>query len=333
VYILTCKHVLEELGTWAIEELEAKLITQGQFIDLALLYVKGLHLNPLSLHTDCCVDERVNVIGFSNFNQNFHQKHLIEAKLYDAPIELHSSTDERYYEMRKIKSVEDYTFSRGNSGSPVICQSTGEVIAILSNKQGHNLAYAIPIVYLADIWKEMPSDLINEEKLPKTTTTPLEENLNNLTLTLVKNGWLGKRVYNKVKAFQSNNKFFRNIILDNKRLHTATTFSKVKQKIKTLFSFIFWTIALILVGYWAFVSFAVLNYKVTNIRKGSMLNVRQGMNTKHKIIAELPSSAKHIIVQQCKVNVLGKKWCKIQYYNTQGWVRSKYIMIDKVTLK
>ena len=231
--------------------------------------------------------------------------------------------------MRKVQSLEGFIFSRGNSGSPVICKSTGKVMAVLSNKEGHNLAYAIPIMYLADIWKDIPSQLIKSSTHQEPMTSPIEETLNNLTLSLVKDGWIGKRAYNKVKAFQSKNNFFKEIIFKNNPIKPLT----IVAKIKSVFLTILGTVTLAMLGYWGFTSFLLLNYKVTEIRQGHTLNVRSGFNKNHKIIAELPYHATNIMVHECKLNQLGKKWCHIQYRNTQGWVRSKYISIEKITLK
>ena len=161
VYILTCKHVLDDVKNPMVEEVKARVIAIGDEIDMAVLYVSKLHLDPLPLQIDCCGSMEVNVIGFSNFNQNMTQKKHICAKLFEEKIELHSNENNCFYFIRKIKADENYSFDRGNSGSPVFCKKTNKVIAMISNKEGNEIGYAIEINSLEEIWKKMPAYLLH----------------------------------------------------------------------------------------------------------------------------------------------------------------------------
>ena len=166
-YVLTCQHVVDDVKTPIIENYMAKIITDKSFIDMVVLYVENLYLEPLSLEEDSCENLKVEVIGFSDFNKSVKQKEYIEATLYPEYIELHSHEDSTlFYNVRKIKAEDGFDFNRGNSGSPVFCKKSGNIIAMISNKEGNSIAYAIDIVNLKKVWGTMPS-LIEKSKLKR----------------------------------------------------------------------------------------------------------------------------------------------------------------------
>lgn len=169
VYVLTCQHVLDDVKIPVVENVLAKVIAKDEFIDMAVLYVSKLQLEALPLQTTPCEQLDVDVIGFSVFNKTLTQKKHINATLYEESIELHSKEDENYYTIRKIKAKDGFTFDRGNSGSPVICKNTGNVIAIISNKEGSDIGYAIDIATLKTVWVDVP------EKLFLNTVKPITE--------------------------------------------------------------------------------------------------------------------------------------------------------------
>ena len=162
VYILTCKHVVEEVINPVVENVLAKIVAMGNFIDMAVLYVPKLQLNALPLEEEQNNNLDVSVIGFSHFNQSSIQKKHIEATLYKELIELHAKEEDIFYNLRKIKAKDGFNFDRGNSGSPVICLETNKVIAMISNKEGSDLAYAINIEYIKEIWKDIPVEPFNK---------------------------------------------------------------------------------------------------------------------------------------------------------------------------
>ena len=162
IYVLTCQHVVDDVETPVVENVLAKVIAKGNFIDMAVLYVSKLHLEALPLQTQECDHLDVEVIGFSHFNKSLTQKKHINATLYQESIELHSKEDDAYYNVRKIKANDGFNFDRGNSGSPVICKSSGNIIAMISNKEGNDLAYAINIENLKEVWKDAPNKLFEK---------------------------------------------------------------------------------------------------------------------------------------------------------------------------
>ncbi len=164
VYILTCQHVIEDVEMPAVNSLPAEIVVQGNFIDMAVIYVPSLQLKPLTLQIDKCESREVDVIGFSRFDEDVSQKKHIIATLFKNVIELHYNKDDSFYLARRIKAKDNYNFDRGNSGSPVICQKTGCVIAMVSNKEGSSIAYAIEISSIKEVWKELKSICNSDSK-------------------------------------------------------------------------------------------------------------------------------------------------------------------------
>lgn len=163
VYILTCKHVVDDVVSPIINELFAQIIVSSNTIDMTLLYVPRLNLIALPMQIDSCDSLEIDVIGYSLFNQDYRQKKHIYAKLFKEPIELFSIETHQSFNARKLKAKDNFRFSRGNSGSPVICKKSGKVIAMVSNKEGRDIAYAVEVSYLADIWREIPKNLLQKK--------------------------------------------------------------------------------------------------------------------------------------------------------------------------
>ena len=163
VFILTCQHVIDEVESPVVNALFTQVVASSNVIDMALLYVPKLNLKALPMQIDSCDNLEIDVIGFSLFNQGYRQKKHIHAKLFKEPIELFSTETQQSFNARKLKSKDDFRFTRGNSGSPVICKASGKVIAMVSNKEGRDIAYAVEVSYLRDIWKEIPNNLLQKK--------------------------------------------------------------------------------------------------------------------------------------------------------------------------
>jgi len=162
VYLLTCKHVLEDVVHPMVDDVVAKVVAEGDFIDMVVLFVSKLQIKAIPLQEECCHSLKVEVIGFSNFSKASLQKEHIDAILYKEHVELHSKEGVGVYKVRKIKAEDGFNFERGNSGSPVICKKTKRVIAMISNKEGSSLAYAVNIENLKEVWKDVPLELFSE---------------------------------------------------------------------------------------------------------------------------------------------------------------------------
>ena len=174
IYVLTCAHVVDDVETPVVENVLAKVIAKGSFIDMAVIYVSKLHLETLALQRAECDNLDVEVIGFSSFNQNLTQKKHINATLYKELIELHSKEDDLFYTVRKIKANDGFNFDRGNSGSPVICKDSGSVIAMISNKEGSDIGYAIDIANIKEVWRDIPTELFTVKEIKREPKEKIE---------------------------------------------------------------------------------------------------------------------------------------------------------------
>jgi len=150
-YVLTCQHVLEAVENAVIESNQVEILSQNDFFDMAILFVPS-HKSPnIQLQLQTCNNLNVSSIAFSSFQKNLVQKSTIHATLFKDFIELHSTEDETFYLIKKIKADPDYHFSKGNSGAPIICSQSGNAIAMLCNKEGNNIAYAIGVSCLKQL--------------------------------------------------------------------------------------------------------------------------------------------------------------------------------------
>ena len=293
VYVLTCQHVIEKVEIPIVNSLKAEIITKGNFIDMAVIYIPTLQLEPFTIQIDKCDSREVDVIGFSRFDNDVSQKKHIIATLFKNIIELHSDKDDSFYLARRIKAKDDYIFDRGNSGSPVICQKTSCVIAMISNREGSDIAYAIDIASIQKVWKELKSICKQDNRH--------REFYNNLDI-------LREKIETTKREKKSPIKYYLAGIL------TVIIAYSIYFKLPKETSF-------------------KDNYKVVNIASNDTLNVREDKGTAYKILGKLPFNAKNIAISRCDLNDIGKEWCKIQYGSLIGWVRSKYIAIDNKEIR
>ena len=154
-YVLTCQHVLDAVQDARIESKAVEVIAHSDFLDMAIIFLPILQHKKMSLQLDACPSLSITSIAFSSFKKDLVQKSTIHATLFEDFIELHSTEDDSFYLIKKIKADEDYHFSRGNSGAPIICERTGDAIAMLSNKEGTSIAYAIGVSCIKKLLEQL----------------------------------------------------------------------------------------------------------------------------------------------------------------------------------
>ncbi len=154
-YVLTCQHVLDAVQDARIESQTVEIIAHSDFLDMAIIFLPSENHKKMSLQLDTCPNLSITSIAFSSFKKDLVQKSTIHATLFKDFIELHSTEDDTFYLIKKIKADEDYKFSRGNSGAPIICEKTGNAIAMLSNKEGNNIAYAIGVSCIKKLLEQL----------------------------------------------------------------------------------------------------------------------------------------------------------------------------------
>ena len=162
-YVITASHVVDEVEIPIIENREAQIIVQKTFSDLALLYLEGVFLAPLPLQLNHC-SGKVKIVAFSCFTENRVQKMILKGRLQEESIELQSRENEASTLVRKILSDKDFHFERGNSGAPVFCSESNNVIAIIGNKEQNNMAYAMNVASIQNISKEIPQEIFKNHQ-------------------------------------------------------------------------------------------------------------------------------------------------------------------------
>ena len=162
-FLLTCTHVVEacEIDALEVEGHEAKLLHIGSSkdIDLAVVYVEGLkEAKALALLET--MQERETPFSLDGF-----KVHKDGTKL-QRPLSGVIQNISKIHNENKIVTTYElqiegaYSIERGYSGSALLCESTGQVLGVATDKNSNGKqAYAIPIKYLKEIWTEMPEHL------------------------------------------------------------------------------------------------------------------------------------------------------------------------------
>lgn len=196
IYVATCGHVVKKCrDAVLVEDKEAKIIKNNYDtgLDLAILYVKDLHFKPLKVNNNETA-KLATVIGYSHLIahpkkeaiENISIKHNIE---YCTPEKVN---------IMKLTTKE--TISNGYSGSPVICETSNDVIGIVNIEAGDETNYAICAKHLSEIYTikdDEISENIEIEKYPKIT---LKTTLGEVDIQVIKRE-LEKNFENSLKTF------------------------------------------------------------------------------------------------------------------------------------
>ncbi|MBN3949054.1 MAG: trypsin-like peptidase domain-containing protein [Nostoc sp. NMS7] len=171
-YILTCAHVVSKVGgreQVKIDTYSATVIAQspdGHAHDLAVLKVE----TPL--------DNSILPLGifgksgwsFIIYGCRLYDKHSKQYKLEKIngslvkSVKLKSRYQAKFIDAWQLRVYDQSTLQPGLSGSPVIDNRSLTVIGVVSHSegQGHS-GQAVPLVYLREIWTEMPSAFLREK--------------------------------------------------------------------------------------------------------------------------------------------------------------------------
>lgn len=316
-YILTCQHVLDSVQNASIESKTVEVIAHNSFLDMAIVFLPALGSKKMSLQLEACQDLSITSIAFSSFKKDLVQKSTIHATLFEDFIELHSTEDDAFYLIKKIKADENYSFSKGNSGAPIICKKTKNVIAMLCNKEGANIAYAIGVSSIKKLLEQLHTN---------------DELMNIHGDFYHKMSSFKKEVSSSVKIRK--NPKNRAIFHMNELKKEKTNIIKILKEKALKLKYFFLTIITIFAFYGAYSLLSIEKidsteyYQTTNLPVNKTLNVREGAGKGYKIIHELIRGTDHILRIRCKNNDEGSKWCQIKYKNVKGWVHSYYIEKD-----
>jgi S1-C subfamily serine protease len=174
VYLLTCAHVVRDVG--GSEKViaggtPATVIASGekQGFDLAVLRIEGLWDKPrLSLCASAEEEQPFIIAGFYQFDPKSPPAlRKIRGKLGEQISLASSDGRERIYAW-DLRIEGEYYLQPGYSGSPVVNQTNGCVLGVVTHQIGKGeKGLAISIEALRKIWYEMPSGLISKSPSPQ----------------------------------------------------------------------------------------------------------------------------------------------------------------------
>lgn len=167
-YILTCDHVLRDVGgpeTVLVEGQSVNVVVSGEScgVDLAVLQV-DLDKPPLPWQQGGEKGQVVLTSGFQLFSKD-HLLRPLQGKLGDSG-ELQAGTLGDRVQVWDLLITDDYTLQPGYSGSPLMDEKGEKVIGVVSHRQGEGKSgLAISIAALDKLWrsvdgKQLFSDLL-----------------------------------------------------------------------------------------------------------------------------------------------------------------------------
>ena len=161
-YLLTCAHVVEDVGgenKVKVDGADASVVASGKEIglDLAMLKVDGLlQRSAFNWRLGSEMGNTFKTIGFQSFGKDVSGKELNRIQALRGslgePGGLQSRQGSDRIKAWELRIADNYSLQPGYSGSPVIDEATGKVIAVVSHRQGDKSGLAISIEELNKIW-------------------------------------------------------------------------------------------------------------------------------------------------------------------------------------
>jgi hypothetical protein len=151
VFVATCGHVVNSCGDDILVDNQEATVVKNHYddgLDIAILYCKGVTVEPLSVAYDTQA-KQVKVEGFTYFGDGIKKEQMfhIEAK--------HSvNVEKKNRKIEILRLTPKEKISNGYSGSPAICEESGHVvgIVIVEVKNEKHTNYAISVKHLLEIY-------------------------------------------------------------------------------------------------------------------------------------------------------------------------------------
>ncbi len=188
-YVLTCAHIVKDAKgnknyTMKVGERKAKLILSDESFDLALLRVPGLQGNSIPLHYIANAEYGGIILGF----ELYQKPDTFGEVVLDVKLTARNMLSSGYkFRAWALKVLSEESLVPGLSGSSVTNQNTGQVIGVVSHREGiGKKGLAIAIENLKHIWKDMPPELWeNLEKAGPRSKKSANNKYNNIKQTMV----------------------------------------------------------------------------------------------------------------------------------------------------
>jgi Trypsin-like peptidase domain len=173
-YLLSCAHVVRDVGGSGqikADGVPATVVTSGESngIDLAVLKIEGLlDKPPLSLSGLGEEEQSLVISGFYEFARKTPPAlRDIRGKLGNQ-IRFASNDGRERIKAWDLKIEGEHGLQPGYSGSPVINETTGCVLGVVSHQIGKGeKGLAISIEAILKVWLEMPANLISSSSYEK----------------------------------------------------------------------------------------------------------------------------------------------------------------------
>ena len=161
-YVLTCAHVVREVGGDEQLQIEGKkgiIIASGEEegLDLAVVRVEGLESKPsLKLEKGGETSREFITSGFQRSGK-LHLLKNVRGKL-GSTVGVESQFLGERLQAWELNLSGENGLQRGYSGSPIVEEMSGKVIAVASHRQGERKGLALGIEEVTKIWEFVDSE-------------------------------------------------------------------------------------------------------------------------------------------------------------------------------
>ncbi|MEX1200257.1 MAG: serine protease [Methylophaga sp.] len=162
-FVVTTAHVIDDCNNIEVNGLQASINKnqKSDGLDLALLFVEGLNLEPLRIslsHDEA--PSKVLVTGYSRISPGKKLESINVDNLKKISIENEFRTSNFY------KLIGDEKITKGYSGSPVVCRESNTVIGVITHQGGED-NLALSSEYISNLHIINDSYSSSEESIPK----------------------------------------------------------------------------------------------------------------------------------------------------------------------
>ncbi|HFU76462.1 MAG TPA: serine protease [Arcobacter sp.] len=161
-FIVTAAHAIESMKNVQVKGVNAEVVAIGGVdkIDLCVLFVENTYFTPLTLQEENCDSLQVKFTGFFSHRPPTYKLKTTYGSIKTMALHFSDNSIELF---EVIIDGTHNEMERGNSGAPLICQTTNNVVGVMLQRgKNGKLGYAVPIKYLQNIWEEM-SDVLQSD--------------------------------------------------------------------------------------------------------------------------------------------------------------------------
>ncbi|GAC1403672.1 MAG: hypothetical protein NVS4B12_15990 [Ktedonobacteraceae bacterium] len=163
-YVITCAHVVQAVGgekKILAGHVAATVVALEEGIDVAVLRVEGLQEQPsLTLQPSGAKGTPFLIAGFQLYSGKQYRMRRLQGVLGEQGV-VETRKQAHRTKSWDLRITDGYQLAPGYSGSPVVADSSGYVVGIVTDREGDGQrGAAISVEAVAFIWHDMPTSVL-----------------------------------------------------------------------------------------------------------------------------------------------------------------------------